>query len=420
MKKILLACLALLFFACSDSDEYLYEESSKQEISIEAYMTRAFKNDADKFRADTILLGDSLIFFANVWPSKAMHFQKYYWTMDGVIFANEFSFRKPVTNPGLHEINFVLIDHFGDTLVDTMSLAVSSAPLLDQKNFIPATGTQNIGASDFLSFAWNAEDPDHMWDVFYHFTLESQEEKSQVLVDTILEVPYFKYIYGFNSLTQYRWKVQAFNQLGIPSLHQIAGNFGVAGVPGENAITGVIKINVSDLDPQFEVTLMDSINQEVSKIQSRSTFNLKPIPNGNYKIAIVSKDYPDFKLDPTSVQLQGGKVFQMDTLVLKDNNPPYIQPLMGSDTLDYADTLRFIVRDDGGPLAVSRTFAKMEQAAIPSSKFQGDTLIVPLKNYESSWSLRILTITTQDNSGNKAYRYFYIRPNKTLSEVIDE
>ena len=152
---LLWSIIVLTFGACTNSDQYLFDSSTPSEsISVKALLTTSFDSSVAKVKSDTIRPGDSLIFLTEVYPSKSIGHKRYFWLLDGAPFANEFSFRNTILDPGVHEVVFVFVDSFGDTLSDTVSVTVATPPVLDDSLFIPACGTQNNEPDSALNFAW--------------------------------------------------------------------------------------------------------------------------------------------------------------------------------------------------------------------------------------------------------------------------
>ena len=148
---ILAAFLALTFLACTNSDDALYDESSNSSISISAKLLLEKDSISRQGKADTVRPGDTLTFIADIEPSRSIRIQRYYWTLDGDKWASEFSFRSNISEPGHHEVVFVLVDYFGDTLTDTLHVWVGNLPILDEKAFIPHPGTQQIPTESGIS-----------------------------------------------------------------------------------------------------------------------------------------------------------------------------------------------------------------------------------------------------------------------------
>jgi hypothetical protein len=421
---IAFALFSLLATACSDSDQYLFDSRDSQEIKVYAYTTTSFDPDAQTTKSDTIQPSDSLIFLTTVQPSKSIRNTSYFWTIDGEPFASEFSFKRNITNPGIHDIAFVFIDFFGDTLSDTLSITVASPPELDNEHFIPAAGTQNIDPDKALHFAWNGHDPDSMWQMFYHFTLKDETEST--LVDTILNQAYFSYFSGFNPLHKYTWKVSAFNEMLLEAGQNITAHFFTNGRNGEGAISGTIHTNSEEKDYRYKVSLMDSsfslIQETKVPDSSRPTFRIAPLPKGTYKLVTVAEDLNEFTPDTIEIRLRGGQVAELDSILLMDFTAPTIESITAKDTIDFADTLRFLLRDLGGGTSIAKTSVIYDDELIHDLSLQGDTLLVPFAERAGVkiWTFKFITITTADFCNNRTKKIFYLRPNSTLTEVFSD
>lgn len=418
-----LACNLVNLIACSNSDDYLFNQSETTFIQVNAYVTESFENSADRKKQDTLIPGDSVIFLASISPSKSIRMQKYFWTMDGTTFANEFSFKSTIKQPGFHQMAFVLVDHFGDTLSDTLNLYVATPPVLDTVKFFPRSETNKIAATDPLSFAWSLAEEDSLWDVFYRFTLQEITTEKTV-VDTILTSPQFIYRMGFKPLEKYSWKVKAFNELAQESKETLNGSFSTAGQPKEGGISGYIKSSYSTANLPFTLNLLDTSNIVCRTVhmsaQGEKFFNISPVKSGRYKLTASVDGFPDYPQKSYLVNVKEGLFTDLGTIFLEDTIPPSIQHIDSLDTLTIADTLRFIISDGGGNLTPSRISAKLETKTVTGTVFSGDTLSVPLPELNNSWTYRLLTIIALDQSGNKTSRTFYVRPSKTLDEVLND
>ena len=221
----------MVLIACTNSDDYLFNNRDSQEIEVSAVITTSFDNDSEKKKTDTIQPGDSLIFLTTVYPSKSIRNKQYYWTIDGFNFASEYSFKKSIIDPGVHKIAFVFVDFFGDTLSDTLTVTVASPPIIDTENFIPATATQQIDPDSVIRFAWNSYDPDSLWDVSFRFVL--QDNDKDTLIDTLLKQSYFTSRKKLSPLQKYTWTVTAFNEFNLQSKDFLKASFFTSSRKGE-------------------------------------------------------------------------------------------------------------------------------------------------------------------------------------------
>lgn len=412
----------LAFNACTNSDEYLFNESDTTTIQVSAYMTRSFEKESDRRKQDTIVPGDSLIFLTSISPSKSIRLQKYYWTIDGDFFANEYSFKNTVYDPGLHQISFVLVDFFGDTLSDTLHLFVASPPEMDTQKFIPRDNTQGIDPSAFLNFVWSSNAEDSLWQISYHFMLKDTES-DEIIVDTLLQSPQFSYIKGFKTLSKYEWSVQAYNELNQTSQETLRACFFTSGFKNEGGLSGTLKTSSSDVVTKFDLTILNEADSTVRQIKNYETdergfFKISPLEPGHYTIITKASDFSDFTPDTTEFFTEAKILTEVSAIVLKDRVFPTIKHESELDTLDIADTLKFYVHDGGGPLSLSKISSQLESSIISSITLIGDTLLVPLpKSIENSWTYRLLTVSVLDQSGNKFSRSFYIKPKRSFEEV---
>lgn len=425
MKKF--AALGLLIFAlaaCTDSDEYLFNEQATQDIRVSATVTKSFDADAPKTKSDTVQPGDSLIFLTTVYPSKSIRNQQYYWTIDGNSFASEYSFKKSIDTPGEHKVAFVFVDFFGDTLSDTLSITVASPPAVDTEHFIPANKTQNIVADTAINFAWNIYDPDSLWEVYSHFVLRDHEKN--ILVDTILSQAYFTYMKGLAPLQKYTWTVAAYNEFDQRSNDVLSSSFYTNGLSGESAVSGTITTNTELSAFKFKVSLMDQNHDTLKTLTTsklhNADFDIKPLSKGDYRIVVAVDQESDFTAESIPFHLNKNQVLELDTIVLKDEVPPRIAAPWNHDTINIADTLRFTIVDLGGDIPTSKIHVFYENDYIYDFKLSNDTLLVPFTKQAAAqtWSYKPITIVAIDASYNRGKKTFYLRPNSTLPEVFSE
>lgn len=426
---LLVAFISVLLWGCTiDSDSYYFDEESTERIQVEAFITRSFDENAPRFKTDTIAAGDSVIFLSSIQPIKTIRSQTFYWTIDGDLFAKEYSFSNTVKIPGLHEITFVLVDYFGDTTRDMVHLYVANPPLLDKENFIPANNTQSLQPDIPINFTWNGQDPDNMWDIQYHFTLEefteARDSSSVVLVDTILGKPSFTSHASLRPLTKYRWSVSATNNLHQVSSNTLSGNFFTSGSPGENGILSTISTSSGYAPESIHIIIEDIVSDTLIKdipgtplSPLTQAFSIKPLPSGNVRIIALIDSLPDYVPDTLLLNIQGGILIDLPAFYLQDKTAPQISSLDGNDSLDIADTIKIIIHDGGGKISLLKTSVTLDGSAITGFSLSGDTLQIPL-HLEDSWSYRVLNVSSMDYSGNRNNKAFYIRPNTKLSEVF--
>ena len=420
----LFGLIVLSITACTDSDEYLFNDQAIEKIFVSAAVTNAFDGDNLKSKTDTIQPGDSLIFLSTVYPSKSIRNRQYFWTIDGKLFANEFSFKKNIDIPGEHEIAFIFVDFFGDTLSDTVNITVASPPNLDPEHFIPVDGTQNLASDSALNFAWNASDPDSLWNIYSHFVLKNSNQ--DILVDTLLQQANYTYFNKLDPLQKYTWTVNVYNEFNLKSNETITSSFFTNGINGENAVAGTIGTSSDYGLYKFKVILLDSLQDTIKTYLSPKSqsahFYFKPLTSGRYNIVASIEDAPDFKPQTIKFYANSSQVLELDSITLMDETPAKINSLSGSDTIAIQDTLRFIITDFGGNIPSSRISVTYEKNRINSFRLSNDTLYIPFEKQAAlqNWSYKLITLIVHDASYNPTRKTFYLRPNVTFPEVFSE
>ena len=421
---------ALLFFACTNSDEFLYDESNATPISIAASLSLEHDTTTKQGKTDSIYPYDTVAFIAEITPSRSIRMRESYWTLDGEVWAYEFSFRSCIPKSGHHTIAFVLIDNFGDTLSDTLQLWVGNPPVLNEKQIIPLPGTQRIPPENGISFAWNAYDPDSIYDLHYRFTLLATNR--QIILDTVLDEAHLVYRLPLKPLENYSWQVTAYNEIGMQSAKTINGSFYTQGVDNEAGIIGSIQtsgfgskksskmmdISISIIDSNDNTIAADTIS---GASDSKIPFQKKPLPPGDYRIVARALNFSDFQPDTMAIQLRPAEVYTIPALYLNDVFPPTIASIPAQDTMDLADTLYFFVKDNGDSLDLDDVNISFDGKEITDGvTLKNDTLTVPLVGASKSTIFRILTITGVDLSSNTARRSFYIFPSEEWFECNED
>ncbi len=413
--KYWLLIVSLFIFACTNSDDYLYNENDVNEVTISAQMALDIDSISIQIKADTVQLGDTIIFIAEVKPSKSIRLQHYYWTLDGEHFASEFSFRRAITKPGHHKVALVLIDYFGDTLSDTLQIWVTKPPLLNENVFIPANGSQGLPTQGGISFAWNAYDPDSIYKVHNHFTLT--DFRGDILVDTIVPGNVFTYNEPLQPLKRYDWQVSAINELGMPSNDSLSGHFFTQGVLGESGITGSVQIKELDrffwscllsiYDTTGQLLQTDTINHRSARI---TPFLVSPVKAGNYQISISLLNHPHYQSNLKKISLRENEIKDIGNITLIDTIKPSID-LIGAhngDTIDFADTLFFTYDSLEDKYSYYRT-AQIDGQTI-DIKIKDNQLYTVIPRSFQSFRHTLLTVTAKDRSNNETVRNYYIRP----------
>jgi hypothetical protein len=130
----------------------------------------------------------------------------------------------------------------------------------------------------------------------------------------------------------------------------------------------------------------------------------------------------DFTAESIPFRLGTNQVLELDTIILKDEIPPRIASPWNRDTINIADTLRFIVEDLGGDIPTSKIHIFYENDYLYDFKLSNDTLYVPFTKEAAvqSWTYKPITVVAFDASYNRNKKTFYLRPNSTLPEVFSE
>ncbi|MCQ2060796.1 MAG: hypothetical protein MJY47_04320 [Fibrobacter sp.] len=442
----------LTLSACTDSDDYLFDENDKTVIEVKAEMTHfynSFYNDNpeeasffaplegedERVKSDTIFSSDTLIFIGSILPDRYINSRGYFWTLDGREFSNESIFRKPIPKPGYHQVIFNVMDFFGDTIRDTLHVWVSNSPILDTLNVIPANQSQGLPPQGGIHFAWNGYDPDSLARVDYRFILEDSHR--QTIIDTLIHNPYFTLHQKLAPLSRYTWFVYAINEYDFSSRDAIRKQFFTKGADNESGLQLQLYFpsRTWSLEGDISIEILDTNNLPISSrfisMRDRDSYNFiqalfAPLSPGKYKVYASTPQYPDFKADTIKVQMKPQEVFAADTIHLLDTISPTIAVLsskgeaVDTDTLDFADTLKFVIHDGGGLVdssyidrLVNATLDNVTSLEIEGRNiFQGlsDTLLVFLPESEKSWNTRLLHLTINDLSKNVTHKTYYIKP----------
>lgn len=421
--------VAMTFFACTNSEDLLYDESQSIFVDISVEMATSFDSSSTRIKADTVRTGDSLIFIANIMPSKSIKLKRYIWMLDGKPFSFDFSFRGSIDKPGYHELAFILETTFGDTLSDTLFLWVSNPPVLHDSVFFPAAGTQGIPISGGVTFAWAASDPDSIAQLNYRLVIDN-------FVDTIISEPHFTYWGNLIPLHHYHWWVEAINEFGFISENRLEGDFFTKGENNESGISGVINTSVKEsgqgspiLTVLFDIFDLDDNLIRIDSVSGKPplSFSIHPLKAGSYTIRPRIPRYPDFFTNSVSVKLFQNEVFDMDTITMRDTTAPKIELILDgaptkADTIDFADTLKFLVSDSGSSAAGKTVSFYLESSLLAEKQSPNDTFAIALPESARSWNTRQLSVIATDASKNKTTKSFTLTPSdswiKTNSDII--
>ena len=461
MKRIFLAAFLISLFllsGCSDSDQYLYDNDDAIALQIHAEMVVSYEIDSAHVRADTVSSRDTMIFIGEINPDRQAHYREYYWTLDGKDFSSDMNFMKSVTKAGHHEICFVVIDFYGDTLRDTLQLLVTNPPIVEPQGFIPAIGSQGLSPKEGITFAWHGFDPDSISKVYYRFEIREPKglaytydihqnfyTASYSILDTLIETPYFTYwdnpnfYHRLENLKFYTWEVRAVNEFGLESDTVVQGNFFTKGNRNEGGIQAFIRFSNESLydsysrNGKIHLDILDSSSKQVFKQEMGLDTNqivVSPLKPGKYRIIASLPKLTDFSPDTAEVVILPGEIAIADTLRLLDTVPPsnkYLTPeglFQDIDTLDFKDTLRFYFDEYGGNFYHNFFWNGQElrgatyyQERFSNDDRTADTVFLMLPKSYKSWTYQLLSINAYDYSGNLNSKTYVIRPSLERPEL---
>lgn len=413
-----LVAIVWLFQSCFDSDDHIFDEADATDIKIDATLARSASPILNSVKADTFNINDTIYFQTMVVPNKIIRVQDYHWLMNGQYCSSEYNFKKQIEEPGYYKFTFVLKDYFGDMHYDSLEVWIADKPVLNDTLFIPAAGTQAIDPYESIYFSWEAATKGIHLAHRFRFTLSEEEfansDSKFKDIDTIISEPHFIFHNELNPLKKYNWTVQAFNEYNFESSEKIESFFFTKGLPGEGSLQATIKTSQPSSIP-VQLSLQDKENEDktfkysFSISQSKNRISLGAIPAGKYKLTMRS-DYSDFGTIKKDITIHDGFVTVLDNIKLVDSIAPSIESVLKLDTLDFSDTLQFIITDKGSLLNTQSIVVNLESDLITDRYYKDSILTVVLKDTDKSWAYRILTISATDGSNNKKTKSFYITP----------
>ena len=418
LKIFAIAAFASLLQSCFNSDDHIFDETEATNINVDVALAKSITDVSSKVKADTFHVNDTIFFIARISPNKIIKVQDYHWLMDGQYCSSEYNFKKQITDLGHHKFTFVLKDHFGDMHYDSLDVWIADNPILNDSVFTPANGTQAIDPFEAIYFTWSAKTEGIKLAHYYRFTLSEQDfaniDSKFTRIDTILYEPNFIFHNKLNQFKKYNWTVQAFNEYDFASSQKIQSSFYTKGFPGEGSLQATVDIGRATSVP-MQLTLKDKGNFnkhfdfKFNLSSSNNNISLGVIPAGTYQLTL-SSDYSDFGAIIKDVIINEGFVTIEKKLKLVDSIAPTIISMTNRDTLDFADTLQFIVKDGSGDISSQNINVSLENEAILDKFYKDNILTVVLKETDKSWTYRILAISATDGSKNIFNKYFYITP----------
>lgn len=420
-QTLIIAATVWLFQSCFDSNDHIFDEDDAISITVDASLSKNIYTLTPSVKADTFYIHDTIYFSVSINPNKIFHVQDYHWLMDGDYCSSDYNFKKQIKEPGYHKFKFILKDNFGDMHYDSLDVWIADIPILNDSAFIPAQGTQAIDPHEAIYFTWSAKTKGIRLSHYFHFTLseesfDNSDPNSKTnfkAIDTILNEPYFEYHNELNPLKKYNWSVQAFNEYNLASAEKIESYFYTKGIPGDGSLQATIRTSLQQTIP-IQIALQNQadknkvFNYNLSLSPSKTEISLGAIPSGAYRLTINS-DYSDFGTIEKDVNIKDGFIEILDNIKLIDSTPPLITSISNLDTLEFSDTLRFVVKDGSGEINTKNTAVYLESDQITDRFYKDSILNVVLKETDKSWTYHILTISVTDGSNNIAKKTFYIK-----------
>lgn len=410
--------IVLILSSCETGEDSLFNGSDLSEsISIDAYITHSLDTASHRLKTDTLHPNDSVIFLVSVYPSKAIHMQNYFWKINGIKRGTEFSFRSAFQNPGKQTAIFHLVDYYGDTITDTLTIWISNPPQLNDSLFIPAKGTQQISTENGISFVWQANDLDTNDPLHHHFHLFNSETS---FVDTIVYEPYFNYPYPLPPLHQFFWSVETFDSFNMKASQKIESSFFTKSYsPDKGAVVIPVSSQNSILYPKLKYQITPKSGQTLPPLVLEQKDNyfakgnalLNDLEKGDYEIQLFHSEYPDFNMSPVSFSIRNNEVTLLDSLTLKDTIPPIVKDLKSDlDSLTIADTLSFIISDGGVPLTKNNIQVYFDSQQFVSWSYSDSLISVVISEEKQNDFFHLLSFKILDNSSNVTKQTFYLSP----------
>lgn len=436
MKKTILACFLTMVFlctgtltSCTNPDDYIFDERDTTTMTVRADMARYYDTTAYRVKSDTVMLGDSILFIASITPSKSTRTKSSFWLFDNKFFASEFNVQETITQPGYHEIVFVLIDIFGDSLTDTLHLWVSTYPKIDTANFIPAKSTQGLPSRKPIQFSWDASDNYCNCELYYHFTLTNliDEENGEMdLIDTIIKTPYFVLDKELKALSLYKWKVQAFNEYKTGSQKTIEADFSTLGNTNESGISGRLETSSDKTIANFDIIVLDASNTptgiktSLKKKSGNGLFTIKSLSQGTYKITARSSEAPDYKTDTVTVSVGRSSLVNIGTMLAEDKTAPTITVDVPNDTIDFTEYIDIHIHDGSAESVPTETKVFLGDKQLKTVTETEDGIRIQLQEKHKSWVPQILTIIATDGSNNFTKKTLIIRPSDFWFDINND
>jgi hypothetical protein len=426
MKYISLLFVWFIFLCGCSTSDVSFDTDDAEVVTVKAYMMKVGDSSGTRLKQDTLYPTDSLVFLANIEPSRSIRINEFYWQIDSAATHSEFSYRTNISSPGKHHAKFILLDRFSDTLQDSVTFWIAPSPVLDVQNWIPKNGTSAIPPTKELSFVWNVQTENPLAVTQYPFLLKCG---SDTLVDTILKVSQYTYTQGFPALQRCFWTAYASDNFGRISAEKIQSEFFTGKENDEDSsgsVFALIDLPSSTLKDSLQFILFNSNGESFDEKvfhfdQDESILSIRNLPAANYKLWVVHKLYPDYTSDTISFSLQSGTITRLGTIALTDTVSPQILCTdCAQDSLAWKDTLRFFIDEKGLPPFASSLHVTFDGSAMSQWNLYEDTLYIYSGNLAKSFIWHPLTISLSDRAGNYTSQSFFVEPGRSCVETLEE
>ena len=174
----------------------------------------------------------------------------------------------------------------------------------------------------------------------------------------------------------------------LVSEEKIESFFFTKGLPGEGSFNSTIDIGNATAVP-VHLSLQNTRSQNTpihynfSISKTNNEISLGSIPAGDYHLAI-SSDYSDFNEIIEDISINDGFITTTRSIKFSDSIAPVIKTFSSHDTIAYADTLQFIVKDGGEAISLQNISVNLEGESIVDRTYKDSILTVVLKKTDQS------------------------------------
>lgn len=397
--KFAVLALAILFFACDRGDRYI-ADSESEKIMVKAFVGMPGSESKDT----TISILDTVYLNGYASSNSTLKLKSYFWTNDTGGIRSDYQIKTFYKKPGTYYPVFNIVDHFGDTLSDTVRIQVITPPDIDTLHFTPANNTEFF-PRDSAKFAWTSQKTEES--TLYQFQLSCGGIS---FADTTLRAPYFILKKTLPEYESCNWSVASTSESGIEG-NSFSAFFKTTGRKGFGRITGTFYSDKTLL----ENVIISIANEEKTDTLSLddSKFDTGIIPIGTYLLKAELNQYPDYGSNSFEIKLQEGFI-QNASLALYDNIAPQFSKNL-NDTIPYSTTLHLPMENRGLPLSLGSSEATLDGVPI-NSDFSEDTLVLKLPDYALPLC-KILKIKVTDAAANSVNKKFYVCPQSAWADI---